>query len=392
MPANLTAALSAAGFLLLIATLQPGSMVGAQERSRSQSERTETIPTFEYDPTWPKPLPENWVLGMVSGTWVDTHDHIWVVHQGNTLSVDEKYAAETPPIGECCVPAPPILEFDRQGHLLQSWGGPGEGYDWQKPHGIFVDYKDNVWLGSNESTAGQILKFTHDGKFLAQKGKPDRSKGNHDVENLNQAANMTVDPKTNELYVADGYRNRRVIVFDADRLTFKRQWGVYGNKPTDLKVTFVPIQPLPKQFNNPVHCVRMSHDNLVYVCDRKNNRVQVFTPDGTFVQEGMTSTWSTGLGGAAYDLVFSNDSGQRYVLVLDGDNKKVWILRRSDLEVLGSFGRGGHFAGQFTMPHSLATDSDGNLYIGETLEGKRVQRFKYVGLREAAAPPVQQGL
>ena len=144
MPANLTAALSAAGFLLLIATLQPGSMVGAQERSRSQSERTETIPTFEYDPRWPKPLPENWVLGMVSGTWVDTHDHIWVVHQGNTLSVDEKYAAETPPIGECCVPAPLILEFDRQGHLLQSWGGPGEGYDWQKPHGIFVDYKDNV--------------------------------------------------------------------------------------------------------------------------------------------------------------------------------------------------------------------------------------------------------
>jgi DNA-binding beta-propeller fold protein YncE len=387
MPRNLAATLCSVGALLMVATIQSGSMFASQHGGNARSERTEKIPTFEYDPTWPKPLPQNWVLGMVSGTWVDARDHIWVVHLGNTLSVDERNAAVTPPIGECCVPAPPVLEFDRLGNLLQVWGGAGEGYDWQQPHGIFIDYHDHIWLGSNEAKAGQILKFTRNGKFLAQKGKPGQSKGNEDVENLNQAANMMVDPKTNELYVADGYGNRRVIVYDADSLMFKRQWGAYGNKPTDPKVMFVPNQPLPKQFNNPVHCVRMSHDDLVYVCDRKNNRVQVFKPDGTFLQEGMTSTWSTGIGGAAYDLVFSRDPEQRFLLVLDGDNKKVWILRRSDLKVVGSFGRGGHFAGQFTQPHSIASDSDGNLYIGETIEGKRVQRFKYLGLRPAAAPP-----
>jgi hypothetical protein len=349
------------------------------------------IPVHEYDATWPKPLPKNWVIGSVIGVAVDSKDHIWVVHRPSSLSGSEKAATTNPPQGECCAPAPPILEFDQAGNYVQGWGGAGEGFDWPSTkleavscceHGIYVDTKGHVWTGTNARDGGQVLKFTHEGKFLLQIGQAIRSKGSNDTTTLGAPAGIEVDPKTNEVYIADGYVNRRVIVFDADTGAYKRHWGAYGNKPDDAQFRYDPDAPLPKQFGTPVHCAKISRDDLVYVCDRSNNRIQVFRKDGTFVKEGRVAFRSRG-SGAVHDIGFSVDKEQSFVYVADAANSKVWILRRDDLSTVGSFGRGGHFAGNLTMPHSMAVDSKGNVYVGETLEGKRVQRFAFKGFRKA---------
>src|SRR5580700_11195970 len=245
-------------------------------------------PRFEVDPMWPKPLPNHWLLGMTIGVSVDGQDHIWIIHRGGSLERMENYAASNPPASECCSAAPPVLEFDEQGNLLAHWGGPGEGFDWPvSNHGITVDYKGNVWIGGNnrapEGGPGAqddaVLKFTQDGKFLMQIGKPGQSKGSNDLENFRQPAKIFVDPKTNELYVADGYGNHRVIVFDADSGVYKRHWGAYGHKPDDVNPgPYKPRDPPATQFRNPVHCAQLSDDGLLYVCDRVNDRIQVFKP------------------------------------------------------------------------------------------------------------------
>ena len=346
------------------------------------------VPVFEFDPTWPKPLPKNWAMGSVIGLDVDHLDHIWVVQRPSSLGGDEKAAASTPPQAECCAPAPPVIEYDFAGNYVRGWGGPGDGYEWPRTsleavscceHGVHVDEDGNVWTGTNARDGGQVLKFTRDGKFLLQIGHARRSKGSHDVESLGAPAGLEIDRAANELYVADGYVNRRVIVFDATTGAYKRHWGAYGSKPDDAPFRYQPGPPLPKQFATPVHCAKISQDGLVYVCDRGNNRIQVFRKDGTFVSEAQVAPESRG-SGSVHDIGFSTDKGQQFVYVADANNKKVWILSRHDLSVVGSFGRGGHFAGQLTMPHSMSVDSKGNIYVGETLEGKRVQRFRYKGL------------
>ena len=351
------------------------------------------MPVFQYDPTWPKDLPKNWVLGNVVGAHADEKDHIWIVHRPSTLAGDEAGAAAQNPNVECCAPAPPVIEFDYAGNYVQGWGGPGEGYEWPKSalkaascceHGIWVDKKGNVWTGTNARDGGQVLKFTRDGKFLLQIGHARASKGSSDIESLGAPAGVEVDEKANELYVADGYVNRRVIVFDAETGAYKRHWGAYGSKPDDTPFQYKAGAPLPKQFGTPVHCSRISRDDLVYVCDRSNNRIQVFKKDGTFVKEGQVSPASRG-SGVVHDIALSADAKQRFLYITDGANKRVWILRRDDLAVLGYFSRGGHFAGQLTQPHSMTVDSKGNLYIAESLEGKRVQRFLYKGLKKAGS-------
>jgi DNA-binding beta-propeller fold protein YncE len=299
------------------------------------------------------------------------------------------HATTNPPTAECCAPAPPVLEFDQEGNLLRHWGGPGEGFDWPvSNHGITVDYKDNIWIGGNnrapEGGPGAqddaVLKFTQDGKFLMQIGKPGQSKGSNDLENFRQPAKIFVDPKTNELYVADGYGNHRVIVFDADSGVYKRHWGAYGKKPDDVNAgAYKPRDPPATQFRNPVHCAQLSDDGLLYVCDRVNDRIQVFKPDGTFVKEALIGTGTLG-SGAVWDIAFSRDSQQRYLYVADGENDKVHILDRMSLEVLTSFGQGGRQPGEFYGVHSIATDSEGNIYTTETYRGQRVQRFIFKGV------------
>jgi hypothetical protein len=328
-------------------------------------------PRFVVDPFWPKPLPNRWIFGQVSGVAVDRHDHVWIVQRPKTLTEDERGATLHPPRSQCCVPAPPVMEFDAEGNLLQAWGGPGHGYDWPaNEHGIFVDHQDHVWLAGNGPKDDHLLKFTRAGKFVLQIGKPGASKGDGDTHNLGRPADTRVDPENGELYVADGYGNHRVIVFDAATGAYKRHWGANGRPPGEHGI---------KPFGNPVHCVRVAKDGLVYVCDRHNNRFQVFRRDGAFVKEIPLAPDTHG-NGAVWDLDFSIDRGQTYLYVADGENNHVWLLKRDSGRVLSRLGRSGRYAGQFHWVHNIAVDSQGNLYTAEVETAKRVQKFVNQGL------------
>ena len=356
-----------------------------QRQAEAQGESVQA-PRFEVDPLWPKPLPNNWLLGWTIGVWVDEQDYVWIIHRGASgLNKNEIGAEVNPPIAECCRTAPPVLVFDPDGNLVRAWGGPGPGYEWpQSNHGIHVDYKGNVWIGGNGEKDAQILKFTKDGKFLLQVGHFGKNGGSNDPENFGRPAKIWVDPKTNEAYVADGYLNKRVAVIDADTGKMKRYWGAYGNKPDDTNLgPYDPKAPPAQQFRNPVHCIERANDGLVYVCDRQNDRLQVFQPDGTFVKEAFFARNTLGAG-SVWDIAFSKDSGQRFLMLADGQNERVRIILRETLEELASFGDGGRQPGQFYGVHSLASDSKGNLYTTETYEGKRVQKFVYKGISSQA--------
>lgn len=337
-------------------------------------------PQYEVDPFWPKPLPDNWILGQVAGVAVDARDHVWIVHRPSTLTPREAGAVQNPPLGECCVPAPPVLEFDPDGNVVRSWGGKGEGFHWpESEHGIFADRDGRVWIGSNGRNDHVVLAFTPEGRFLFQLGEPGRTGGSNDRRLLGQPADIAVDDDAGEVYVADGYGNRRVVVFDARTGAYKRHWGAYGRPPSDDPLPpYDPDAPPAPQFRSPVHAVRLSRDGLVYVADRTNNRIQVFRKDGTFVREARLAPRTRAMG-SVWDLELSPDSAQTFVFVPDGTNNKVWILRRSDLTVVGSFGRGGRNAGQFGWVHNVAVDSRGNLYTTEVDIYKRVQKFVFRG-------------
>jgi DNA-binding beta-propeller fold protein YncE len=374
------------------------------------------IPTFEYDASWPKPLPNNWTTGNIGAISIDSKQHIWIAHRPHTTTgLFEQYGLTGE--AECCSPAPPVLEFDQAGNLLHGWGpihgpkgellgkqvwGPHPEVEWPaNEHGIFVD-DHYVWL-SNSFAPSQILKFTRDGKLVARFGKTE-AKTSADQTNMAGPTQMTVDPSTNELYVADGYRNRRVLVLDAQTGAYKRSWGAYGHKPADPQgMASIEGGPeyeqsitkggmyTPFWLSTPgkrsqefatVHCLAISRDRLVYVCDRFNNRLQVFRTDGTFVQEQVVRLETLG-SGSVYAIDFSPD--QEFVYVADGTNKKIWILRRKDLAVLGSFGSGGRGGGQFMVIHAMVTDAKGNIYVGETVDNNRVQRFNFKGMKPTPA-------
>jgi DNA-binding beta-propeller fold protein YncE len=339
--------------------------------------RAGDVPTFAVDASWPKQLPNNWILGQVGGITVDWQDHIWVIHRPRSLTEDEKGASLTPPRSKCCFPAPPVLEFDADGNLLRAWGGPGDGYEWVgREHGIEVDERGFVWIGGNADNDNAILKFTLDGKFVAQIGQIAPSKGSNDTTMLGKPAETALDKDANEIYVADGYGNRRVIVFDASTLEYKRHWGAYGHVPDDTRqAAYDPKAPVSQQFGNPVHCVKIAADGLVYVCDRINNRIQVFKKDGSFVNEWFFEKSTLG-NGAVWDIALWPDPKQTYLLSADGENNEVRIIRRDDGSVVGSFGHNGRNAGQFHWVHAMAIDSRGNVYTAEVDTAKRIQKFK----------------
>jgi len=339
-------------------------------------ERKETsIPQFKVDPFWPKPLPSNWMLGQVAGIAVDRNDTIWIVHRPASLLDDEKGAQQNPPTTKCCLAAPHVLQFDQAGNLLRHWGGRGQGYDWPEvEHGIFVDNDGNVWIGGNGQKDHHILKFTPDGKFLQQLGKPGQSQGsNATTQQLGRPAHMVVDG--GELYVADGYGNRRIVVFDARTLAYKRHWGAYGERPHDDKLPpYDPRKALMRSFASPVHCVRVSNDGLVYVCDRANDRVQVFEKSGKFVREFQVEP-ETLQNGSVWDLVLSEDPAQKYLFVANGANGYLITVERATGKVVGSFSRPGRMAGELRWVHNIAIDSRGNLYTAEVGFGRRAQKF-----------------
>jgi DNA-binding beta-propeller fold protein YncE len=370
------------------------------DRSTVQAKDAAQAPKFQVDPLWPKPLPNHWVLGSVTGVAVDSEDHIWVVHRGaDSLNALEKGAVLDPPTG-CCVPAPQVLEFDQAGNLLGHWGGPGPGFDWPRSTGgLFAAPNGNVWIAAAGLPApprgpggarpnapppedAQIVEFSAAGQFVFQIGHAGKPAGNDSTTGLNRPAAVSVDPRANEVYVADGLGNRRVVVFDATTGAYKRHWGAYGEKPDDSPLpTYDPNAAPTRQFRE-VTCAKVSKDGLVYVCDRQSDRIQVFHTDGRFVKEVVVAKATLG-DGSVWDVAFSNDPRQRFLYVADGQNKKIWIIDRASLAVISSFGNGGRYPGLFDGVSTVAVDSMGNVYTGETYEGKRVQKFAYKGLAPA---------
>ena len=340
-------------------TLLIGSVVrrgvwrrSASPRARSirRRHKTDTVqaPKFEVDPMWPKPLPNNWLIGKAIGLGVDARDHVWIVHRPDTLSPAETAAEQNPPTGTCCRPRRRSSSSTRTARCCDPGAARATAIEWpESNHGLAVDHKGIVWMGGNVGADSQVLKFTQDGKFVAQFGSSGQNKGSNDPENFGRPAKIFVDPRENEAYIADGYRNKRVVVIDADTGKFKRYWGAYGNKPDDTNLgPYNPEAPPAKQFRTPVHCSDLSVDDLVYVCDRPNNRLQVFTREGKFVKEAFIRQEDArrrrGVGRRVL-----KDPQQKYLYMADGKNERVYILLRETLEVLSSFGDGGRQPGQF---------------------------------------------
>ena len=347
---------------------------------------------FTVDPFWPQPLPNNWIIGQVAGLSVDADDHVWIIHR--PWSVQAINAGATPPMdvrgrvwghnplaAECCVTAPPVLEFDANGNVVRSWGGPGEGYEWfNSEHGIHVDPNGFVWVAGNGEGDHHIMKFTKDGQHVLTIGGVGVSQGSNDTASVNGAAIMQVDPAANELYVADGYGNRRLIVFDAETGAYKRHWGAYGERPSDeAPPAWDPNAPPSRTWRTPVHGLAISNDGLVYVTDRPSNRIQVFQKDGTYVREAVLAPQTYGPGSTWEVALDPLDPEQRFLYVPDGTNNKIWILDRQTLEPVYSWGRGGRQPGQFDWLHNLEFDSQGHIYTSEVQTGHRVQKFNRIG-------------
>jgi DNA-binding beta-propeller fold protein YncE len=356
-------------------------------------------PRYEVDAGWPKPLPNNWLLGQVGGLAVDKHDHIWVNQRPRTLTDDEKGAIPNPPTRTsprsiCCKPAPSVMEFDAEGNLLEAWGGPEDTANCKAPmciwpeseHGIFVDDDDHVWVAGNGPNDRMLLEFTLDGKFLMMiggsfAGPPDSNSRN----SVGRAAGIFVDSDRNEVYLADGYLNSRVVKFNAQTGAFLKDWGAYGRPPVDPPASPPPANPTaiysqqpPNEnspaFNRPVHCVVLSRDGLVYVCDRSNNRIQVFNREGEYQQQFVFDPATRGLG-SVWSLALSPDKDQQYLIYADGENNLFRVVDRKSGATLATYGRSGRNAGQFHWVHQIAVDSKGNVYTGEVDTAKRLQKF-----------------
>ena len=354
-------------------------------------------PTFEVDPLWLK-VPEGRVFGRLRGIALDENDHLWIVHYtGNLIQNREGMllsAIQNPPQAECCVPMPTVSEFDTDGNFVRGWGGPSDEYNWPNSmHGIHVDHTGHVWLSGEDPRDAMILKFTKDGDFVMQIGKEQHERvlelreqfgwsypaetTSQDTENVGRAADMWVYPETNELFVADGYGNHRIVVFDAETGEYKRHWGAYGNEPNDT----TPAPPRDgrgtgegaTQFHVP-HDVRISNDGLVYMADRGNNRIQVFTPEGEYLTEGFVAQQTSSGNSTVYSIAFSRDADQTFLYVADPGNGRVHTLNRETLEPLDRFGQLGHYPGQWMVLHNIRTDSQGNLFTADLRDG-RVQKF-----------------
>jgi DNA-binding beta-propeller fold protein YncE len=369
-------------FLALLAGLGVAQSY-LQKAAAAQAQSGVVAPRFEVDPLWPKPMPNGWYLGTTIGVFVDQNDHIWIVHRPDSVDNVEAAAGQNPPTGACCNAAPPILEFDQQGNVLRHWGGSdGPGYQWPgSNHGLNFDNKGNIWIGGNGGDDGHVLKFTQDGKFVAQFGKKGVMRNSLAKDHFFQVAKTFFHAPTNEVFVADGYGNRRVAVIDAETGAMKRFWGAYGRPPDDkaaLEQGAYDPAATYQHFRGPVHCADVSNDGFVYVCDRTSNRLQVFRVDGTYVNEVYTQRDSRA-DGSVWEVAFSRDAAQKYLYIADGRNQQVRIFDRLKLEELTTFGEGGRYPGQFYGLHSIATDSKGNLYTTETYEGRKFQRFLFKG-------------
>ena len=407
---KLVAALTAAATAVVVGVFGARAALDAAQQQPVQA------PLFEVDMLWPKPMPNHWLLGSAVGLAVDSRDHVFVVHLGpssfNLRTEIGGYSGSTA-ASECCAPAPQVLEYNPAGDLVGHWGGPGEGYAWPSSnHGLAIDAAGNIWIGGSGGRDSHILKFARDGRFIAQigtaappappaaaaaadtayqgvsrggagrggrgrggapQGPPPLAPNSLSTASFGGPADVSFDASADEAYVADGYRNRRVAVIDMRTGAIKRFWGAFGARPVDTGPTGTT------QFGTPVTCAELSRDGFVYVCDRSNNRIQVFSKNGQFVGERVIAPATKGQG-SVWDIAFSRDAEQRYLYVADGTNSKVRVLDRRSLVELTTFGEGGRQPGQFYGLHSIATDSRGNVYTVETYQGKRLQKFSFKGV------------
>lgn len=363
----------------LLVMFQQGQKHFSQPASAASNERL--APQMVVDPFWPQPLPDKWILGATIGIAVDSRDHIYIVHRNQDNNFATQEIGLDNGVAECCTAAPPIIEFDPAGNVVNAWGGPGQGYTWpDSNHGLEIAPNGNIWIGGNGGADSHILVFSAEGEFVREIGLPGEPVDSNSTTHFNKVAEIAIDPAANEAYIADGYGNKRVAVLDVATGAFKRYWGAYGNRPDDAGIFYDPDEPLPQQFVGPVHCAEPSNDGLIYVCDRGADRIQVFRPDGTFVKEAQVARNTRGAG-AVWDIAFSRDADQEFIFLADGSNFKVHILDRDSLEKLAEFGDGGRQPGLFYGTHSIVSDSKGNIYTTETYEGKRVQKFVFQGLR-----------
>jgi sugar lactone lactonase YvrE len=400
-----------AGVLAILATGQAALHQNIIGSANAQAPGAIMVPVFQADGNWPKPLPNGWVIGSTIGLAVDTKDNVWIVHRPGTLAQKESYLTRHE--ADCCTAAPDVLEFDQKGNLMHHFGQVA-GHDWPSSnHGVTVDKAGNVWLGANGAAqpgppagsaeqfaprrpaapgatpgaegggeAGRyhdsfILKFSQDGQFLGEIGTANGSRGSLDTENVRGVAQIRFLPD-GTLVAADGYGNHRVSEWDPVTMKLKRMWGAYGKPPSDDPIPH--YNPDSPQFGNPVHCAEPSGDGLIYVCDRTNNRIQVFKFDGSYVNQYPIEVDSRG-DGSAWEIAFSRDAAQKYMYISDGTNEKIHVWDRASMKELYWFGGGGRQPGQFYAVHSIVTDSKGDIFTTETYEGKRVQKFLYKGLK-----------
>jgi DNA-binding beta-propeller fold protein YncE len=367
---------------VLLATV---ALLLAVTPSVSSAQQLPQAPQFEVDPKWPS-IPNNWVLGEVTSISVDRHDHIsvdrhdhiWVLHVPQSIPAEQRANA-----------APPVLEFDASGKLLSSWGGPASGVWVGREHGIFVDDKDFVWIGGRAgwpkpNAAGvsddMILKFTKTGTLMLQIGRSGQSKGNVDTENVHQATDAFVDTDAKEVFVADGYGNKRVIVFDSETGAFKRMWGAFGNPPPS---TLGPNAPTPQPQTTPEgppefglpHAIKVSRDGIVYLADRINNRIQMFTTAGKFMKQVRVTNEGSTVVPVPAGFAFSPDRRQQFLYVVDSGPMRVVIFDRATMTQIGVIGMKGSNAGEFDIVHHMAADSKGNIYTAEIVNQRRAQRF-----------------
>ena len=373
------------GATLVVALVVLGVGQSKLQESSIAASNDIMAPHFLVDPYWPKPLPNMWAMGNTIGVEVDDRDHVFVVHRNDA----SQFGGNTEiglqgGVSECCTPAPPIMEFDHAGNVVNAWGGPVEGAEYTWPasnHGIAIAGNGNIWIGGNGPGDSHVLVFTRNGEYVRTVGVPGEDRDSNSEIHYGRVAEIAIDIDANEAYFADGYRNKRVAVIDVTTGALKRYWGAYGNTPDDsADVTYTPGEPGPQQFRGPVHCAQPSNDGLVYVCDRGADRVQVFRKDGTYVKE-MVYNPATLNQGSTWDIAFSKDADQEFIYLADGQNFKISVIDRESMEVLYTYGQGGRQPGTFYAPHSVATDSEGNLYTTETYEGSRVQKFVYQGVR-----------
>jgi len=398
-----------ASFAAGIAALAVAPHMGLVGNARAQAPGDTMVPSFEADPLWPKPLPNNWVIGSTIGLDVDSKDNVWIIHRPGTLAANESYL--TRKISTCCTAAPDVLEFDAAGKLIRSWGrdtAGTHGHDWPSSnHGITIDKDGNVWLGANGAAqpgpapgsaeqfarrgggaaaegGGEkgayhdsfLLKYTPDGKFLGEIGKANGSKGSLDTNNVRGVAQIRFLPD-GTLVAADGYGNHRVSEWDPKTMKNIRIWGAYGKPPSDDPIPHFNVNS--PQYGNPVHCAEPSNDGLLYVCDRTNDRVQLFKFDGTYMKQFAVAPDTQGAG-STWEIAFSKDQGQKFLYLSDGSNEKIHVFDRQAMKELYAFGGGGRQPGQFYGVHSIVTNSKGDIFTTETYEGKRVQKFTYKGM------------